>query len=304
MDAGLPMKRFSAMDMRKFDIEIRNEWLECRVFWARIVASDREGLLTQYTKHTFYEVQYALEGRIDMLLDNHKRIDLAESDFIVIPPDTYHQIIDSDQEGARFIMAFSVKRRDERMRAVLDRLSAPIPCRATVHMRTLLELLMAHPYTDDPVRRRFIITLLEVFLLEMFETLCPGSPQTLADADDDARIEAILACVRDCHGVGIRVCDIARRFNLSERHLCRIVCAATGQNLRELIQHEKLQHIEALIASTDLSLCEIAGLCGFSDVYAMNRFFRRYNLTNLSTFRRLSKNRQAQKSLPPPLTSG
>ena len=290
MDAALTLNRFPSFDIRKFDIEIHNEFMDCRVFWARVVSSDREGLLTQYTKHTFYEVQYALEGRIEMLLDNSRRVSLAESDFIVIPPDTYHQIVDSDHVGARFIMAFSVTRRDERIRAVLDKLNSPVPCRETAHMRTLLEMILARPYQDEPVRRRIITTLLESFLLEMLETLCPSRPRF--DDADDTRVEAILACIRDCHGIGIQVSDIARRFSLSERHLCRLIRAATGQNLRELIQHETLQHIEALIASTDLSLCEIAGLCGFSDVYAMNRFFRRYNLTNLSAFRRLSKNRQ------------
>lgn len=264
--------------------------MDCRVFWARVVSSDREGLLTQYTKHTFYEVQYALEGRIEMLLDNRRRVSLAESDFIVIPPDTYHQIVDSDHIGARFIMAFSVAQRDDRIRATLKRLDTPVPCRETAHMRALLSMLLAHPYRDEPVRRRIITALLESFLLEMLETLCPSQPH--GEGSDDTRVDEIIACIRDCHGIGVRVSEIARRFNLSERHLGRLVTAATGQSLRELIQHEKLKHIEELIASTDLSLCEIAGLCGFSDVYAMNRFFRRYNLTNLSAFRRLSKNRQ------------
>ena len=54
--------------INKYDIEIANELFDCRIFWARVISSETESLFTQYTRHTFYEIQYALEGRIGMLL--------------------------------------------------------------------------------------------------------------------------------------------------------------------------------------------------------------------------------------------
>ena len=50
----------------KYDIIVENDFMKCRIYWARIVGSETESLFTQYTKHTFYEIQYALEGRIVM----------------------------------------------------------------------------------------------------------------------------------------------------------------------------------------------------------------------------------------------
>ena len=55
--------------INKYDIEIQNELFDCRIYWARLISSETESLFTQYTKHTFYEIQYALEGRIGMVIN-------------------------------------------------------------------------------------------------------------------------------------------------------------------------------------------------------------------------------------------
>ena len=55
-----------------------------------------------------------------------------------------------------------------------------------------------------------------------------------------------------------------------------------------MIMNDKLKKIEELIASTPLSFIEIAEICGFSDGYAMNKFFKRHNHVNLSDFRAIS----------------
>jgi len=43
------------------------------------------------------------------------------------------------------------------------------------------------------------------------------------------------------------------------------------------------------MVSTSLSLGEIAELCGFSDSYAMNKFFKRYNKVTPTVFRKPAK---------------
>ena len=80
----------------KYDIQFANDLFECRIFWARVISSENESLFTQYTKHTFYEMQYALEGSISMTLGKGERILVPKGEFIIITPDTYHQIADGD----------------------------------------------------------------------------------------------------------------------------------------------------------------------------------------------------------------
>lgn len=284
--------RYASYHISKYDIEIHNALFDCRVFWARVISSETESLFTQYTKHTFYEIQYALEGRIGMLIGENRRVDFDESDFIIIPPDTYHQIVDADTRGARFIMAFTLNIKKNELRNALEALDLPLPHRETPYMRELLSLLLQKSYRNNALRKQQITSLLESFLLEILEVLARKNTLTSEDApknEAEARVESILACIRDYHGIGLRVSDLARQFNLSERHLNRLFVEATGQSPKEAINHEKMKRVETLVASTSLSLSEISELCGFCDEYAMNKFFRRYNLTGLSEFRRIAK---------------
>jgi len=285
--------QFESYNINKYDMEISNSLFDCRIYWARVISSENESLFTQYTKHTFYEIQYALEGHIGMLLGENQRVDVAESDFIVIPPDTYHQIVEGDT-GSRFIMAFSVSIKDESLLDNVKYLDVPIPYHETPHMRRLLSLILEKCYLDHPLRKQMITSLVESFLFEIFEGICPMSDnEEQTDfrmiSENERRVEQIMAFIHSYNGIGIQVSDVAKQFNMSERHLNRVFQSVMQTSLKDAINHEKLKKIEELIMTTDLSFNEISALCGFFDGYAMNKFFCKYNFINLSEFRKLAK---------------
>ena len=149
-------EKFFSYNVSKFDIIIDNPLLDCRIFWARVVSSENESLFTQYTKHSFYEIQYALKGKIGMLLGDDKTVDISESEFIIVPPDTYHQIIDSDNVGARFIMAFSMKPKAKVAEKLIGILREPSAIPETPHMRELLSVILEKDYGDDPLTKESI----------------------------------------------------------------------------------------------------------------------------------------------------
>lgn len=284
-------RHFASNNINKFNLAFSNSLMECRVFWARVVSSENESLFTQYTKHTFYEIEYAIEGKIDLIIDGEKQLTVNENDFVIIPPDTYHQIVDNDSEGARFIMAFEVQFKDERLSSTSKLLSELAPRHATGDMRELLDMLLEKKYRDTPVRKRVITSLLESFFLEIVEVIMaePDLPHASEDAENEAKLEEILSYIRRHGGVGISVSDIAKKVSMSERHLSRTVTSLTGKSPKELINYEKLKRIEEYMVSTSLSLGEIAELCGFSDSYAMNKFFKRYNKVTPTVFRKPAK---------------
>ena len=285
--------KFESYNINKYDITISNSFMDCRVFWARIVSSENESLFTQYTKHTFYEIQYALDGHIGMKIGQDGYLNVAESDFLVIPPDTFHQVVDADSRGARFILAFSIKPKNTQANPILRSLDKMLSHRETAQMRPLLSLILQKNYQNTPICRRIITTLLESFLLEVFEAIRPAppfSPAPVSAPDQNTRrVREIQSFIRSQSGIGITVADLAEQFHISERHIHRLFHEVLGSSPRDLIQHEKLKKIEEYAISTDLSLNEISELCGFSDEYAMNKFFKRYNRANLTDFRRLAK---------------
>lgn len=279
--------------LNRYNITIKSDLLDCTVFWARVVNSENESLFTKYTKHTFYEVQYAVAGKIVMKTDRDNYVNVAESDFIIIPPDTYHQIVDGDSVGKRFIMGFSIAAADEKLKRAIDRMSDPVPHHDTPYMRDLLKLILEKVEDDSPTCDSIIIRLTESLLLEMLGIICPPDVRETGQehkmTENELLTTAICDFISSKEGVGLKVADISRRFNISERHLNRIFKQNFGKSVGEIISYEKLQKIEKLAASTSLTFSEISELCGFSDEYAMNKFFRRLNLIGLSEYRKTVK---------------
>lgn len=290
--------RYESNSINSFDIEINNELMECRVFWARVISSESESLFTKNTKHTFYEIQYALEGRIGMMIGDGDRVVFDESDFIIVPPDTYHQIVDGDTRGARFIMAFTLEPTDSSLRGAVKGLHSCLPHRETPLMRTILSMMLKKDKRDTPLHKLQIRNMLESFLMEVLEAVSTAdgerSDGRSVQNTSEKTVAEILTFIHGYGGIGISVAELASRFNLSQRHLGRLFVSVTGDSPKEAINHEKLKRIEALVSTTSLSLGEISRLCGFSDEYAMNKFFRRYNLTNLSDFRAISKKQKTK----------
>lgn len=293
MDAAESQPQYYSYNINKFNIELSNALFDCHVFWARVVSSENESLFTQYTKHSFYEIQYALRGKIGMIIGDNTPLSFDESDFVIIPPDTYHQIVSSDDTGARFIMAFSLRIKDESLTGAVSALSSPRPYRESPHMRSLLSVILDKNYHDIPLRRESITSLVECFFLEVIEQICPKEsqepPESSSFSESERKVADIERFLHEYNGIGLHVAEVARKFGISERHLSRLFRSVRGYSLRDAMNREKLKKIEELVVSTDLSLNEISELCDFSDEYAMNKFFRRLNKINLSEFRRIGR---------------
>lgn len=281
--------------IRCFDVEIHNEFMSCRVFWAKIISSERENLLTQNTKHTFYELEYALEGRIGMTVGEESRhIVFDESDFIIIPPNTYHQIVDSDTVGARFIMAFTFTSLGASMSRVEEEMCSLLIHRETGKMRRMISLIIEAEQSDSVISCRRTNILIEALLLEIMDTIIPPQMHEsenihVKNTSTVKTTDRIKEYVHSAGGIGISVKGLSERFNVSPRHLARLFRSESGESPKEYINREKLARVEALVSTTPLSLSEISELCGFSDEYAMNKFFKRYTLMNLSDFRAIAQ---------------
>lgn len=285
--------KISAFNLDKYHLSFEGKALCATVFWARVISSENESLLTRYTKHTFFEIQYALEGRLVITVGDSQCFTLDESDFIVIPPDIYHQIVDGDHTGARFIMAFSLGSTDGYF---LERvLSSPVcPHRDSPALRAIFTAITKKSNRDSYLCTQTLCRLIEAFLLELCDIIVPNDEKSVSEkekhlSESAKRVKTVYDFIKAYHGVGITVKELSKRFGISERHLGRLFHSERGESLRDVINHEKLRYIEELIASTPLSFGEISAFCGFSDEYAMNKFFKRYNKIRLSDYKKTAR---------------
>lgn len=234
------------------------------VYWARLIEGRSESLLTGCTKHTIYEIEYALFRPLVIRL-NDQTLTLNDGEFLIIPPETTHQIIRSDPEGYKFILGFSLDPHQPALHAEKTLTDTPA-------LRGIIQLI---PAILESGSRELLQSIMQSAFLAFLDA-CPLCTAEWAHRDEGERsLQRFLDFVRSAHGVGVSVRECARLISLSERQLLRCCLAVTGKTPSEIIQQERLNFIRTCLQQTHLSLSEIADLAGFQTESAMARFFQK-----------------------------
>jgi LacI family transcriptional regulator len=98
------------------------------------------------------------------------------------------------------------------------------------------------------------------------------SSEVLAIADPD--VMAAVRYIRAHRHHPVRVEDVLREVAVSRRALERRFRAAFGRGLGEEIRHGHLERAADLLATTGLSVAEVADQAGFTSVHYLSRVFR------------------------------
>ena len=88
-------------------------------------------------------------------------------------------------------------------------------------------------------------------------------------------VAAAVAYVRENCTDQVRVGDVAAAASMSVVQLERATRRIIGLSVRQLLVRFRVEHAVGLLATTQLSLSEIAGRCGYYDQSAFTRQFRR-----------------------------
>jgi AraC family transcriptional regulator len=98
--------------------------------------------------------------------------------------------------------------------------------------------------------------------------------------------------------------DMARRANLSVSHFSRLFTQSTGLSPRRYVMRERVERAKALLASTDMTMREVALVAGFANPGHLDSCFKRAVGTNPGRFRSYSRAQQAGQSAPPGSLAG
>jgi len=90
----------------------------------------------------------------------------------------------------------------------------------------------------------------------------------------DARVNALLAHLRENLSVQYSLDELAQRVHLSRRSLTRSFKQATGMSIGGWLQAERLSHAQELLESSAHSIEAIAGLVGFGSATVLRQHFR------------------------------
>lgn len=231
--------------------------------WVRLIEGRSERLLTACTRHTVHEIEYALRCPLTIRI-GERDVRIAEGEFLIVPPETPHQITESAPDGVKFILGFSAGD------ALPPVLCTPVP--DTPVIRGIVETLSAALRSGS---RDLQHALMQSALLAFLDAVPRDAPPPETHDHREQCVKRFLAFVESSNGVGISVQEGARLVSLSERQLFRHCLALTGFTPSAIIHRARAAYIRSCLTETRLSLSEIAVLAGFQTEYAMAKFFRK-----------------------------
>lgn len=278
-------------NLNKYYIKFRDEYLQLLVLWLRPTDSDTENLLTRRSKHSFFELHYVLTGSLQIQTEGGC-LCLEAGDFLLLPPDAYHEITHYEEHTKKLVFGFDVEFVSAQLQDAMLHI-VPQKRKDTPVMRSLSELLIdigtREPgYSGVQIRCLTEALLFEIVSLTVSEktSVHPVCKKDNHDYKSEI-VKRMTACVRQKAGTGgVTVQALADMFHMSKRHLSRLCEEITGKTPRQIIDEERLNYLRELLATTDYPLSKIAVLADFSSENAMIRFFRSKEGYTPSAYRR------------------
>ena len=276
-------------------IKIEDDYMRLDVYWVFLRSGGKEILLSKRNKHSFYELQFMLDGFILQTVEAGEEtlaMTVESGSFVIIPPHHFHQVTDASASGARFSVAFQIESRDPYVLAAIEEIQKIRVVKPPSVAVRYVELMREVSGQMSPWASREASNLLQCIILQLFAALLPDAMKGVrrdVKPDSAAGVMAeIQKYIEDHIGDGISVASVAAHFGRSSRQLNRICNSQAGKPLNRIIGEEKLKYIKNLIGTSDLSFTEIAELSGFSNEYALNRFFKYAEGYTLGQYRKLA----------------
>jgi AraC-like DNA-binding protein len=98
--------------------------------------------------------------------------------------------------------------------------------------------------------------------------------QNHAARTDGTKLAAVLLAVRENPGLAWTVPEMARRAGLSVSQTARRIRALTGQSPQAFVIRARIERARRLMEESTMSLKQIAGSLGYTDVYFFHRQFK------------------------------
>ena len=278
--------------LSRYYICVSDDFGTLAVCWLRQISAENESLITQFSKHRFYEMHYVLDGSIDFHTADGD-ITVNSGEFLLITPNKHHSIISYTPNARKLVFAFDVRLADASAAAELAKADLGTYIE-TDALRKMAELLPAIPDSSPTSSGVQIRCITEAFFIEVLKIIVPrvtlGLGTRLKADSRNETVERIYEFIRSRLGGEFPTVEtVAEAFNMSRRHLSRITAETVGKTPKQILDEEKLAYIRELLATTDYTMHEIAFLTGFASEFSLARFFSSKENSTLNRYRKDTK---------------
>lgn len=214
-------------------------------------------------KHSFYEIHMAIEGCVDILIEQTTTVHLEAGEYVILSKDCVHRLNRSPNENVRFVIAFDIK--DEIDQIILSDIKKRPMSEA---IRNTIWFLLSDEISEANrlCRYSIICGIAADLYLDYIDA-------SLLGCSNNHYIRLMQRYLKDHRNVPVSIADILECCGCSQRNMNRILKEEMRTNLRSVLKRHRLNLIIELLCKTNKSLKEIAELTGYDSEYALGHFF-------------------------------
>ncbi len=253
--------------------------------------------------HSYSELHFSLNGcAVYQLADDHQ-IRLNAGNWILIPANVPHIIVDYTGKYVKFSCSFElaptlIEDKDED--GIYKAISELLEKRAVTIGKTpkisvdWIETIYRKMFDKHSFTPMILRTLSETIVMETLSSLCQME-QKNSISTEDVRLEMAIQFIKDNIFNKIDSGDVARKTYLSQRQLDRIFQKKLSVSVTEFMLEQKCDTAKHLLISTSLPLKDISEKLNFSTPSYFSFFFKKRVGISPQTFRDNSKTHDNNK---------
>lgn len=240
-------------------------------------------------KCNYYTLIYLMEGQGNLVLDEHS-FRLQAGDFYLVPPEVYYALT-IEQEG--ICICFNMRKSfvSAEYRNILQedvQLTGFIT--QSLESDSTMTYLSIHTDNDITVRdlalmifveyinqKKFSDNAMKNYLSLMFTTILRNDSTKIESSVRISQLEQQYQEIIDYLKRNYQTAtltDVTEQIHFSKQYICKIVKAASGQTFNTLLTNLRLEMVCQYLTESELSLEDIAELCGFSASSHLSKVFK------------------------------
>ena len=258
-------------------------------------------------KHDYFELMYVYRGQCENRLVNES-MPLSEGDILLLNPATAHCPVTCSEGDCLFNILISINYLKDSINVLLHDnalfsdffvncifraryTEEYIHFHADASARAAIERLILEYFGRNPCYE----TVIQSLLIELFAYLvrsCPvlNPPELLPQ---EKLSQSIYFYIQN-HPNDVTLHQLAQRYQLSESHLSRMIKQQMGKNFSDLVQEAKMKKAGYFLENENLSIMDIAFMCGFGDLSYFYRVFRSYYGVPPAAYRKQRQEKASQ----------
>lgn len=252
-------------------------------------------------KCNYYTLLYLFEGSGQLILDE-KTFHLQAGDFYLVPPGIYYAIqptLDSLCICMNLRQSFvaaeykNIFQEDPLITSFIKNSLAPEHDMTYLALHTdgneMLNTLVLAIFTEYVNQDKYSNNAMKNFLSLLF-TLILRNDKTTMDASIkstrlDQQYQQILHYLKQ-HYQTADLTSLSDHIHFSKQYICKIVKEKTGDTFNTLLMNIRLEMVEQYLLESDLTLENIAYLCGFTAPSHLSKVFKNHYGMSPSTYRK------------------